>query len=331
MNSSDWSYDSLYNKAQLYVQRALDSERNSALFPFWASLSLELLGRATLSKIHPVLISDPRDGSNILHAFGFTPKKNPPKTVGAKTVFLRIQIMLDEFTEQNEKFCQSFINMRNEELHTGTPIFDTLSTNVWLTDFYKSTKVLLAFQELELKDFLGQEEADIAIEMIDAFNEKLKTEVLGRISKFSDVFKALETSEIEERTVGLKKKNQSYIFKEKLFNKYRFIECPSCKNEAILIGKFISQSEPKVKEDSIQVNHNILPIGLKCFCCSLKLNNSGEMAQTNFGGQFSIEESIEPLEYYDIEIDPIEELKSEGYTLDDLADHFEPDFDYGND
>ena len=43
----------------------------------------------------------------------------------------------------------------------------------------------------------------------------------------------------------------------------------------------------------------------------MKLNNSGEMAQTSFGGQFNLEESVEPLEYYDIEIDPIEELKND--------------------
>ncbi|MBW1294044.1 hypothetical protein [Aquimarina litoralis] len=331
MNSSDWSYDSLYKKAQLYVQRALKSERNSGLFPFWASLSLELLGRATLSKIHPVLISDPREGGNILHAFGFSPKKSTPKTIGAKTIFIRLQIMLDKFTEQNEKFSQSFINMRNEELHTGTPIFETLSTNVWLTDYYKTIKVLLEHHELTLEDFLGKEEAEVAIEMIESFNEKLKTEILGRISKYSDVFESLDPDEKKEKEDALGKKNQAFIFKEKLFNKYKEVECPSCKNKAILIGKFISQSEPKVKDDKIQVHHNLLPIGLKCFCCSLKLNNSSEISQTNFGGQFSIEESIEPLEYYEIEIDPIEELQKDGYTLDDLADHFEPDFDYGND
>ena len=124
MNNSDWSYDALFCKSQVYVERAFSADRNSSLFPFWASLALELIGRATLSKIHPALISDPRDGHNLLYAFGYATKKEHPKTIGAKTIFLRLNIILPEFTDEDEKFCQSFINMRNEELHTGTPIFE---------------------------------------------------------------------------------------------------------------------------------------------------------------------------------------------------------------
>ncbi len=47
---TSWSYDSLWQKTKLYVQRALEAEREGPLFPFWAILALELLGRATLAK-----------------------------------------------------------------------------------------------------------------------------------------------------------------------------------------------------------------------------------------------------------------------------------------
>jgi len=39
---------------------------------------------------------------------------------------------------------------------------------------------------------------------------------------------------------------------------------------------------------------------------------------------------VDPVDYYGLEYDPIEELKSRGYSFDDLVDDF-PEFDYGND
>jgi hypothetical protein len=39
----DWTPDSLYSKAKLYVRRAHDEPIESALFGLWMSLSLELL------------------------------------------------------------------------------------------------------------------------------------------------------------------------------------------------------------------------------------------------------------------------------------------------
>ncbi len=189
MNSSDWGYDALYTKANIFMERAMLVDRDSSLFPFWASLSLELIGRATLAKIHPALIADPREGSNIMHAFGYGSTDELPKTIGAKTIFLRIKVIVPEFTPQNEKFCLSFINMRNEELHTGTPIFDDYPTNTWLTKFYTTIKILLNFQGKQLSDFLGNNEAKVADQMISEYKEELVSKVNVEIKKFRDEFK----------------------------------------------------------------------------------------------------------------------------------------------
>jgi hypothetical protein len=41
----EWTSDSLWNKAKTYSARAFSEERGSELFPLFASLSLELLGK----------------------------------------------------------------------------------------------------------------------------------------------------------------------------------------------------------------------------------------------------------------------------------------------
>ncbi|MCC6585030.1 MAG: hypothetical protein IT271_15115 [Chitinophagales bacterium] len=45
----------------------------------------------------------------------------------------------------------------------------------------------------------------------------------------------------------------------------------------------------------IVVKNNFLPIELRSFACGLKITGSGELSITDYGGQFSIEKSIDPL------------------------------------
>jgi hypothetical protein len=86
----NWSFAALFAKAKLYMERADEEDANSPLFPFWASLSLEFLCRAALSAVHPSLLADPREGSNLLYACGIE-VKTAPKSIPAKTVFDRCQ------------------------------------------------------------------------------------------------------------------------------------------------------------------------------------------------------------------------------------------------
>ncbi len=330
MMTSDWSYEALYSKANIYMERALEADRNSALFPFWASLALELIGRATLAKIHPALIADPREGNYILHAFGYGSSKELPKTIGAKTIFLRLQIIIPEFTFLDEKFCLSFINMRNEELHTGTPIFEGYSTNAWLTKFYSAVKILLEFQHKNLADLLGKSEATIAEHMITEYKEEFVGKVNENIKKFRDTFNSMESSIQVDRKEGRDKLALNFIRSEKLFERTKSVSCPACSNIALLIGRFISQSEPKIFSDRVVVNINLLPIELKCFCCDLNISGNGELTVADLGGQFAYEESFDPEDYYQIETDPIKLLKDRGYTIEDLENELGYG-DYGND
>ena len=294
-------------------------------------MSLELIGRATLAKIHPALIADPREGSNIMHAFGYGSTKELPKTIGAKTIFLRLQVIVPEFTPQDEKFCLSFINMRNEELHTGTPIFNDYPTNTWLTKFYSAIKVLLNFQGKQLIDFLGKNEAKVADQMISEYKEELINKVNEEIKKFRDAFKIYDEELKRSKSEAASKLMQEFKIKEKIYGRSKDAVCPACSQKAMLIGTFISQSEPRIYMDRrIDVNSNFLPVELRCFCCDLIIHGNGELTVAELGGQFVLTESSSPEEYYEIETDPITALKNQGFTLRDLEREFGFD-DYGND
>ncbi len=123
---------------------------------------------------------------------------------------------------------------------------------------------------------------------------------------------------------------QEFKIKEKIYVRSKNAVCPACSQKAILIGTFISKSEPRIFMDRIDVSNNYLPVELRCFCCGLIINGNGELTVAELGGQFVIVESSTPEEYYEIETDPIEVLKNQGYTLRDLEREFGFD-DYGND
>ena|ERR1700674_1353063 len=121
----DWTSEALYGKARVYIQRAQNEKLDSPLFGFWMSLSLELLCRAALAKIHPVLLADPTKEENIQYVFGINPKKNP-KSVQAKTVFARRSVFIPNFTDKMSVHCLIMADRRNSELHSGMKSFSGL-------------------------------------------------------------------------------------------------------------------------------------------------------------------------------------------------------------
>lgn len=104
---SDWTYEKLWLKAKLYLQKALAEDREGETFPLWASISLEFICRATLAKIHPVLLADPREGENILYVFGYQKKPNYiPISIPTKTVLERLEVVVPNFTNNEKDFCK---------------------------------------------------------------------------------------------------------------------------------------------------------------------------------------------------------------------------------
>jgi hypothetical protein len=82
--------DALYSKSQVYIRRGLraQADNDTEEYQLWASLALELLGKAALSKVHPALIADPHTTSrfSLLVAANFLLTSRPL----AQTRFLNV-------------------------------------------------------------------------------------------------------------------------------------------------------------------------------------------------------------------------------------------------
>lgn len=304
---SAWTYNKLWLKSKVYISKALSEDRESEMFPFFAAIALEFIARATLAKVHPVLLADPREGENILYVFGF--QKKPlyiPVSVPTKTVLERCEVIVPNFTENEKTFCKEITIKRNEELHSGNLGFDNFPTKIWLSKYYKTLKILLEFQEKTLLDFLGSDEANAAEEMIAERDASLEKKVRDRISNHKNKFSSLSIEIQREKILN----SVSMWLGARAYRKDEI--CPSCGNKGILTGKLISISDGRANDSDITQNLNILPTYFICYCCDLELTNHQELDAIELGGQYKIEETYDPREYFEIE-------------------NIEPDFDYGND
>jgi len=194
----DWESATLLNKAKLYGERANNQPIDSALFRFWMSLCLELLSRAALAQIHPVLLADPREEGNIHYSFGINPKGNP-RSIQAKTVFARCSIFVNGFTDKMAAHCLILADRRNRELHTGSAAFEGHDNSAWLPQTYEVFEVLLKHLNIDFADCFGDEHAQVALTMLKNRHQHIKSEVQNKIAEAQKKFAALGSDDRAER------------------------------------------------------------------------------------------------------------------------------------
>lgn len=291
-----FEYNNLFQKGKLYMQRALDEDRESDLFPFWLSLSLELLSRSTLAKVSPALLAEvsQQDNSNLLYAFGFETTAKP-KSIQISEVFNRLPKIGIEFTEIDKKICTSIIEQRNTELHSAIKGFVEYPVSLWLSDFYRVCKNLLIHQELSLEDFLGVNESKAAEQMISKEASNVKKLVLDKIQSYGKVFFELPQEIQDQKRRAAETEIRTH------FNKAKIVSCPVCQSKALLSGEIISISNAKLTGTDIKQERRYLPTQLGCITCGIKISGYAELKAIDLGGQFSLEEHLDPVDYHGID------------------------------
>lgn len=311
----DWSADSLFAKAKIFMSRANDCERDDALYPFWATLALELLARAALAHVNPALLADPSEGHNILYACGF-PGDKQAKSISAKTLFMRCEVVVPGLTKDHVAACLLLSDRRNRELHTGAAAFEGLKPSEWLPDFLTSCDLLLTSMGRKLEDFIGADEAEPARQMLGIKLKEISERVRGAVRHHKDRFFRTEKADQERRKAGSTEalKQALHAFRHSTTRK-----CPACACLGIITGEVAGQSAPRVAHDGIEQSTTVMPTGFTCYCCGLSLTGYDELLGAGLGDHFSKREGIDPLEFFGI--DPMDHV--------DPSDFYEPE--YGND
>ena len=296
----DWSYEGYWAKAKNYISNGLSEDRDGELFPLLASLGLEFLARASLSKLHPVLVMDIKDEKSLLHVFGAIHPSQKYSTISIKQVFDRLKTLLPTIiTDEIHKKALQIIERRNEELHSGSFIFKDLPTQVWLNDFYLVCQKLLEHQNKSFVALFGENEAAAAEFSIKATKQEYIKQVERDLKLARERFQKLTSSELEI----LLTRNRKFLAYAEMSHEGegKEVTCPACGSPALIAGRPISISDAKLTSDFEEVyTYTILPSNFICWVCGLQLNGYNALYLQNLGNQYTVthpllnEWSIEP-------------------------------------
>lgn len=292
-SSNIWSKDSFHTKAIRYLDVMLSFNRDDDWqFGFWSALALEMIAKAALSNISPVLIADGKNINSIYYALGKVKKTENLTAISISEVFNRLQFLLKEKFTENE-FCIQRMQKRNSEVHSGELAFDNRKASQWLPQYYVAISELLYSYGETLESTLGTEEAETAKILIESHKDDTKNSILGEIAKHKKEWNAKFPDEQEIL------RQQARITSTRHLG--HRVACPSCNCQALLHGKVIGSPIEKIEENLIIVKQDMLPTSFECIACGLKISGYSKLSVCGLGDTFVSTTQHDPTEYFDID------------------------------
>lgn len=312
--SAGWDEQSLLAKAHLYVERALEQDREGPLFAFWCHLAFEPLARAAVARLSPMLLADRRGGvTQQLRGLGVE-VQGEQRSAPISDVLAICSQAVPGFQAAFDA-ASRITDRRSAELHTGLAVFEQLDLEDWQPDLFRVADVLLAHLGHPLEYLFGPEEATAARQMIDRQDEALREKVQSLIRSAADAFAALTDDEREARLRAA----QSITRTRSRYT--RPTRCPACDGPAWRRGEVVSTSDPRYDASTGEMTHSVvlLPDALRCPACGLQLDGHPQVRAAGLGGQFVMDVQVDPVEL--LGIDVAAEAEAAGLVVVDPSDY----------
>lgn len=152
--SNPFDHDALWTKAKLFLNRAMDQDsRSFDEQALWAALALELLAKAALARVSPLLIAEPNEeGTNLLIASGLVKGEARFTSVRAKTLMARCHKAFKPFDQAE---AMKIINGRNEYLHSSGTGFMAIPPHSWWPRYWAQAAVLVTALDRDMEELVG--------------------------------------------------------------------------------------------------------------------------------------------------------------------------------
>ncbi len=312
-----WERDPLWAKARLFIERAINFQRDDPFFGLWCSFGLEILARAALANISPVLLAEPdRDHKYLLHALGRGSERVARKSINTSRVLNLCLELIEPFNKDHHTVCLALVNRRNEELHTGAAAFAAYPTNQWLAGFYGACDSLCFSLGETIESLFGEDEAKVAKTVLEGDRNDTKQRVLKRIASHKTVFQS--KPEEEQKAALSDAEKEANIL---AYQGYHRVKCPSCGGTATVKGNAFGKEAVSDEDGDIVVRQAVSPTLFSCSACQLKLEGYAELEVCELGGYYTRRTTFTPSEYYGL-IDP-DDLPShvEEYLADNMREY----------
>jgi hypothetical protein len=292
----EWDAQALYDKAQQYAERMILADEEDGENLLWSALAIELLARAALANVSPVLLVDARKEANLAYVFGFPVRESKfnPTSVSIEQVLTRLNNVVEGFIEQHREFCVIHMGYRNAELHSGDSPFGGVKN--WEGPYYQAVEILLKSMGYDLKEFLGDEEGDTAQKQIDAYADKGAQAVKKDVENNKNAWLALSDA---DRAKGVAK-SEVWATPEKGHRE----KCPACESVALVFGEPVGSPEREIDGDFITETQSMLPRKFECIACGLKISGLAKLTVVGLGAKFKNTQTFDGYELFAEDPDP---------------------------
>jgi hypothetical protein len=273
-------------------------------FGFWASLSLELIARASLSHISPALLANRRDWRNIHHALGHAPTALgfAPSSANTSEVLAIVKEIIPGFTNELYESCVKHSVRRNAELHTGEDAFAGLGTASWLPQYYASCKVLLESMGKTIDDLF--ENSAEAEKLTAALQDTAAKAVAKDINAHKELWQA-KTAEERDLLIA-----QATSWASR--HTGHRTKCPACTSPSLLRGSSHGDVTTDVGTDTVVQKQTMLPSSFECVACGLKVSGLSKLSACGLGDAFTATFKYSVAEFFGLHTDQeLEEARSE--------------------
>lgn len=275
--------DALHAKSKVYIGRALARKGAGDLdeYQLWASLALELLGKAALARKHPSLVVDPTHWQSMFVAAGINVTTDV-KTITAKTLFERLAHLVPRFDKTVQKFCQDIAERRNAELHSADLPFRTMRLDAWEARYWHACDTILNQMSSSLEQWLGATDAKAPRQLLDEATQALAAAVKLRVEAAREIFESLKKAERERLAAEAELRepqHQAGIFVGR-YGEIWSEKCPACKCRAFMTGEQTGEHISEAREAHAiweVVDREFVGEEFRCPTCDLTLIGSDEI------------------------------------------------------
>ncbi|AZO87223.1 hypothetical protein BOO88_16590 [Stutzerimonas stutzeri] len=274
----------------MYARRALEAKEvgEEDAYQLWATLSLELLGKYALARIHPSLVVDAKNPNSMLEACGIS-TATAVRTIDANEVFLRLKHVVPGFNSLAYAACKDLADRRNAELHSGHAAYIGISLEEWEGKLWHSVRLILQAAGKDLEDLIGGAAAEK--ERLIAHLSHLKNQsALQKIEHARDTFskdadgKKRSPKSLEDLRAQSLERSWWQLYRQTngVYDQYWTRTCPACECTAVLGGdkdyEELTDDQEEVSPGFEEVETTYSPVEFICDQCSLHLIGTDELS-----------------------------------------------------